>query len=172
MASDQTFKTAGELIKEAHNVSNMIKQQREEEQRGNASPGGQKIESQVWLVSVAWFEKWKEATGFELLNEGSTLEESDAKPTTLLPQLNDDLIDHEKQKSISQVGKYLPTWSHYNVVLRLGIQEDHHFIYVNEKLWNYICAQYPNAIEVKRQAYTNSFGSLSYEIYGHLVKNL
>ncbi len=169
MASNPNFKTAAELIKEAQNVSDMIKEKEAEESKLGRNREAT-TDEHVWLVSCSWFEKWKEATGFDLLNTQDTLNEEDAKTEIELPPLNHDLIDYDKQKSIGQVGRYLPAWSHYNIVLKLGIEENIHFMYVNQRIWNYICLQYPDAIEVKRQAYVNVQGYTHYEIFGHLVK--
>lgn len=114
-------------------------------------------------------DRWKEVSGFSLLQDGGAISDENTKPFIELPRLNIDLIDQELMNKVTPIGKYLPLNDCWNVVLKLGVEEDTHFIYVEEKIWTFIKAHYPEAIEIKRPIYENSNGLKSYDLHGHIV---
>lgn len=108
----------------------------------------------VYLISVEWFEAWKEKVGFQaLLRDRQNYGPHCVNMDVQLPVLNQDLLDTEFQKE-TRTSKYIfsreEQYSLFENILRPGIRQDDHFSVIKESLWKVIHQLYPQAIELKR----------------------
>jgi hypothetical protein len=167
MSSTEVSRTADNFIEEAQTVNKLILEPL-------AEPTSNSWLSQkdafVFLVSIDWFNRWKEKVGFDIVSGGGTLSADNIKIEIELPQMNLDLIDLEKTESIAKVGGGFKNLSYLDVVVKDDATEGEEFKYVSGRLWDFIKSKYPNAIEIKRQVYRNSHNEICYQIHLPIVR--
>ena len=171
MALSSTPKSATELIYEAKKLDELLNKNDDDPVKTevtrilNTAPEA----AFIYLVSSSWFDIWKELSGYDNIKAGIDIETSNLTSSKVLPKLNDDLVDWEITSTIQKLSKLNPKLAYLDIVLKKGIIENEHFIYVTHTVWKYFKMWYPDSIEVKRQAYKNAQEEICYEIHGHLV---
>lgn len=150
-------KTKSDYVEEANNLASLLKDMdinESEVQKDYGSWGSSVNTHQVYLVSSRWFQIWREKTSFELIEDGITLEENHIGEEEL-PQLNSDLVDVDVDLESENYLQYDDsTFDFLNTVAKSPLIENENFVYVTKAVWDFIKEQYPNAIELKRVAYT------------------
>ena len=171
MASPTKELTASDLISQATKISELVNGNWKNTVKTEIS---RKMEKQgdaafVYWVSSLWLEQWKEMSGFDEISEGIEVNAGKLDLTKRLPKLNEDIVDDSLSKNIVRLGKFNPKLEFLDVVLKKGITEEIHFMYVTEEMWTCFKVWYSDAIEVKRKVYVNSHHEISYEVHCHLV---
>lgn len=126
------------------------------------------LESQAeffYLVSNKWLTLWKHNLSFnEFVNEKSP------NATYLgqinLPTLNEDIVVEN-----ARLLKYSDKEHYCNVVLKPYLKYEIDYVIVTDKAWKALQDKYPDAICVKRPAFTQADGHRKVEVYLKQVKH-
>lgn len=123
----------------------------------------------VYLLSMNFFNFWKEKTNFELIKEGLSPDEDKTKMDIEIPRLNHDLVDWDESDRLYPYWRELKNLEWTQLVLKPELTERHDYEFINKTVWEAFKGYYPDAVEIKRPVYTDSLGRTNFKVYGRVV---
>lgn len=123
----------------------------------------------VYLLSMEFYNFWKEKTNFEAISQGFEPEIDKTKMDIEIPRLNDNLVDWEETNSLHGYWRELSNLAWTQIVLKPGLQERSDYEFANKAVWELFKKFYPDAVEIKRPVYSDSLGKTCFKVYGRVV---
>lgn len=126
----------------------------------------------VYVLSLNFFNFWKEKTNFELIKDGLAPDEDKTKMDIEIPRLNHDLIDWEQTNRLYPYWRELKNLEWTQVIVKSELTERQDYEFVNKTVWEAFKRYYPDAVEIKRPIYADSLGRTNYKVYGRVVDKI
>jgi DUSP domain len=112
-----------------------------------------------YVISNKWLTLWKHNVSYKEFAGG---EEPDL---TYLGQINLPILNEDIVVENSRLIKYSDREHYCNVVVKPYLQYGIDYVLVTENAWRSIVEKYPDAITIKRPAYTQADGNRKVEVY-------